>query len=305
MFRAIAGRFRRLFCGRSTRQQTADGPSGPQAVVDGFMARSPSELERMAFLDAAIERVASTNHPTMFWGDRLLTLDKAAGFFADEAFRASFEAIRRFHPYDGYKSPQGIAWRLHTLVWAARNALAHGGDFVECGVFKGDMAWVVATVLGEALRGRTFFLYDSFEGFSPLLSRPEDYPGQPGFLDLANSYYRQPGLYESVVARFAGMPGIRVIRGFLPESLAIAAPERIAFLHVDLNSPAAEIAVLEALFDRVVPGGVIVFDDYGWQMFQRQREAEDRFMAERGHAILELPTGQGLAIKHPGSQTGA
>src|SRR5436309_3834488 len=111
MLRAVANRFRRLLGRRSARRQAVGGSLGPQAVVDGFMATAPSELERMAFLDAAIERVASTNHPTIFWGDRLLTLDKAAGFFADEAFRASFEAIRRYHPYDGYKSPQGIAWR--------------------------------------------------------------------------------------------------------------------------------------------------------------------------------------------------
>ena len=76
-----------------------------------------------------------------------------------------------------------------------------------------------------------------------------------------------------------------------------AVPDRIAFLHIDLNSPAAEIAVLEHLFDRVVSGGYIVFDDYGWKQFKKQRDLEDRFMASRGHFILELPTGQGLVIK--------
>jgi hypothetical protein len=148
------------------------------------------------------------------------------------------------------------------------------------------------------LHQRAFYLYDSFEGFSPKISRPEDFPEQPDFLAFANKFYRQPGLWETVVARFARFPHVKVIRGFLPEALEIAMPERISFLHIDLNSPAAEIAVLNVLFDRVVPGGTVVFDDYGWQQFHRQREAEDRFMAERGHVILELPTGQGLVIKH-------
>jgi O-methyltransferase len=125
----------------------------------------------------------------------------------------------------------------------------------ECGVFKGDMAWVVATVLGAALRDRTFNLYDSFEGFSPKYSRPEDYPENPGFRDFANRVYQQPGLYEMVLAKFAGMPHVRVTRGFLPEALDVVMPERIAFLHIDLNSPAAEVGVLKVLFDRVVTGG--------------------------------------------------
>ena len=262
------------------------------------MAELPSEAERAAFFDAVIENVVSSNHSNIFWGDRLLTLDKASGFLADEAFRNSLEAIRSSHVYDSYNSPHTIAWRLHTLVWAARCALAHEGDFVECGVFKGDMAWVVATVLGDMMHQRAYYLYDSFEGFSPKMSRPEDFPEHPGFLAFANEFYRQPGLHESVVARFAGFPHVKVIRGFLPEALSIAMPLRISFLHVDLNSPEAEIAVLNVLFERVVPGGVVVFDDYGWQLFHRQREAEDRFMAERGHVILELPTGQGLLIKH-------
>jgi O-methyltransferase len=55
--------------------------------------------------------------------------------------------------------------------------------------------------------------------------------------------------------------------------------------------------VLERLFDRVLTGGVVVFDDYGWKMFHKQKEAEDAFMRSRGYGILELPTGQGLVVK--------
>jgi len=52
------------------------------------------------------------------------------------------------------------------------------------------------------------------------------------------------------------------------------------------------------LFDRVSPGGLVVFDDYGWSGYAAQKVAEDAFMRQRGHSILELPTGQGLLIKH-------
>jgi O-methyltransferase len=51
------------------------------------------------------------------------------------------------------------------------------------------------------------------------------------------------------------------------------------------------------LFDRVLADGVVALDDYGWNMFHRQKEAENDFMRRRGYEIPELPTGQVLVVK--------
>jgi O-methyltransferase len=243
----------------------------------------------------AVETLAH-DHNSISCGDRLLTLDKSADFKEEPGFARAFAAIRGSHQYDQYDGPDGIAWRLNTLVWAARCGLRTGGDLVECGTFKGDMAWVVLQTIG-AERVPRFWLFDSFDGFSPGYSSDADFPENPGFLDFANRFYRQVGLYDYVRDRFAPFDNVTVIQGFLPDSLDTASPDRIGFLHIDLNSPRAEIAVLERLFDRVLPGGAIVLDDYGWKMFHKQKEAEDDFMRRRGYEILELPTGQGLVVR--------
>ena len=224
--------------------------------------------------NTTLYKVVAPRHLSVFWGDRMLTLDKAASFFEDESFRCAYEAVRGSHLYDSYGTPHSIAWRLHTLVWAARSAIKLKGDLVECGVFKGDMSWVIASTLGDRISDRTFYLYDSFKGFSPTLSSPDDYSGNPYFMEMAQKVYRDPSIYEGVVKRFADMPNVKIIRGFVPDAFKIAIPEHIAFLHIDLNSSAAEIAALEHLFDRVVSGGYIVFDDYGWKQFKKQRDAE-------------------------------
>ena len=259
----------------------SNGDREPRSIADEF--------------NKAIDRIAA-DHASIFWGDRLLTLDKSAGFLEDPKFIRAFREVRGSHQYDQYEGKDTISWRLHTLCWAARNALTIEGDFVECGVFKGDMAWVVMQVVGiENVRG--YYLYDSFDGFSPDWSSDDDFPGHHGFIEFANQFYRQEGLHDYVRGRFDGYSNVRVIKGFLPDALSIACPERISFLHVDLNSPRAEVAVLQRLWDRIVAGGIIVFDDYGWKLFRRQKDAEDAFMRERGHEILELPTGQGLVVK--------
>lgn len=97
--------------------------------------------------------------------------------------------------------------------------------------------------------------------------------------------------------RFQSYPNVRIIRGVVPDSFAAAVPDRIAYCHIDLNSPAAEVGALDVLFDRVVSGGMVVFDDYGWLPFAKQKAAEDAFAERRGYDILELPTGQGLLVK--------
>jgi O-methyltransferase len=267
------------------------------ALADRCIAALDDPKARAAFFDRMIAGLLAQDHTRIFWGDRLLSLGKSMGFLDDAAFAASYRQIKGSHQYDQYESPHTVAWRLHTLTWAARNGLSLDGDFVECGVFKGDFAWVVTQVTDFARQPKIFYLYDTFAGFAPAYSSPDDFPEAPGFFDFANKVYGDPTIYDEVIRKFADIPNVRVVRGALPDSLSQAAPDRIAFLHIDLNSPAAEIATLEVLFNRVVSNGVIVFDDYGWHLFRKQKEAEDVFMATRGYRILELPTGQGLVVK--------
>jgi hypothetical protein len=104
-------------------------------------------------------------------------------------------------------------------------------------------------------------------------------------------------LYADVKARFADTPNVTITQGKVPDVLAEVAPEKIAFMHLDLNNADAEIGALEVLFERMVPGAILVLDDYGWMGYRNQKLAEDPWFAKRGYRILEMPTGQGLVIK--------
>jgi O-methyltransferase len=236
-------------------------------------------------------------HKTLSWGDRLLTLDKSAEFKNDPQFKRSVEQCRSSTGANQYSSPDGIAWRLNTLIWAGQCALKVPGDFVECGVFQGDMSWVVSEMVDLSGAGKTFYLYDTFEGFSPKYSSAKDFPDVPNLYDFNDRAFKVPQLYEFVRDRFAAKSYVKVVRGVVPDVLHELSPSSIAFLHIDMNSPDAETGALDVLFDRVSNGGIVIFDDYGWSVHRKQKQAADRFMAARGQGILELPTGQGLMIK--------
>ena len=242
--------------------------------------------------DHIILNVLPKYHSSVFWGDKLLTLDKSFGFLEKPEFKSAYEKIHGNHKYDQYKGPHTVAWRLHTLCWAAQETLSLPGDFMECGTFKGDFAWVVSQCVDFAKAGKTFYLYDSFEGFAK-----DDKTVDQGYADFANPIYQEVGIYESVLQRFKGNPNVKITKGYLPDALDPIHPAEISFLHMDLNSPGAEVNTLRKLWPRVAQGGIVVFDDYGWKVFAKQKEEEDRFAAEKGLSILELPTGQGLLVK--------
>ena len=228
--------------------------------------------------------IISALYGRVFRADHLITIDRCMGFIEDEAFNTALGKTART------EQEQSLIWRLHTLGWAAKQCLSLPGDFVECGVYKGFCSHFLVEYTSFDSSGKTFFLYDTFSGI------PESQrAGSP----VDDGSYQEEGLYEATRDRFSPYTNVKVIRGVVPDILTEGAPERIAFLHLDMNAATPEIGALEVLFDRIVPGGMIVLDDYGWQTYRAQKDAEDPWFAKRGYQVLEIPTGQGLVVKRP------
>jgi hypothetical protein len=219
--------------------------------------------------------------------DNLIALQRAAGFLKDDRFRTAFFANARSN------QERSLAWRLHTLTWAAEHCLRIDGDFVECGVYRGFSFGVIADYLRWEEVDRRIYLYDTFQGI------PDAYnsEGHSNKVHEEETKFDKDSIYNSVVERFKKYPNVTIVKGIVPDSFVQACPARIAFMHIDMNSSKSEIAALDALWDRVTPGGVVVFDDYGWSGYAAQKVSEDAWMMARGYRILELPTGQGLIIK--------
>lgn len=230
------------------------------------------------FSNGLVEAIQSVPNDGIFASDNLFTWGRSLGFLSDAAF---MDAVMGNNPNMVEK---GCIWRLHTLCWAARQCSRLPGDYVEAGCYKGFSAKVICDYLQFQQLGRRYFLYDLFMHDSSMNHHAMPEHGE--------------GLFEWVKQRFQEYPQVSVFQGGLPGALAQGAPEQIAFMHIDMNNAEAEVGVLEALFDKVVPGGMIVFDDYGWLCYSEQKHAEDAWLQKYHERILELPTGQGLLVKH-------
>ena len=104
-------------------------------------------------------------------------------------------------------------------------------------------------------------------------------------------------LYKDVKKLFKYDKNLIITKGNLPDTLKISSPQKIAFFHLDLNDLESEISTLELLFDRMVPGAILVLDDFGWLGYKNQCDQEKQWFEKKGYKVLEMPTGQGIVIK--------
>lgn len=224
--------------------------------------------------------------PGVYAADMLISISRNRSFMLDSHFTQSFSK------YAETDQEQSLQWRLHTLAWAGSHAMNIEGDFVECGVLRGFSSKVLCNYLDFDKSDKQFYLYDTFSGLPVETSTEQERK------TWDYSHYDADTLYHEVLQAFSDYPNVNVIAGTVPFVFEEKVPEKISFLHIDMNSEEAEIMALEYLFDRVTPGGLIIFDDFGWMVNHNQMLAELTFMTQREHMVLELPTGQGVVIKH-------
>jgi O-methyltransferase len=212
------------------------------------------------------------------FADNLLTWGRNMSMLDDASFVAAWEGNVES------ASDQAIVWRRYVLACAAYHCVQLDGDFVECGAYTGVGMKTIIDYLGGTAFPKTFWGYDVFEHDESMLNHamPE----------------HNAGLYDRVREKFADYPQVRLVKGLIPAVFASDCPERIAYLHIDLNQAPAEIAALDHLFDRMVPGGILILDDYEWSgIYRDQKLAEDAWFDARQYRVMPLPTGQGLVIK--------
>ena len=253
-----------------------------------FYALGLSPTERDSIRESAFEmqQACRDSGVRTYVADNLITVARNLGFTRDHAFLSA--AVGAFQqPEDIHK-----LWRLHTYCWAISTALGLEGALVECGVYEGLYAVTALGTLGTAITPeREYYLYDTFRGLDDRYASELE-------MRMSVPEFAVDGLEAQVRKRFAPWANVHVVAGTVPNVLDDTAPDSVAFLHLDMNCAEAEIAALEFFYDRIPEGGVILLDDYGRSEFEPMFYAYQAWFGERSLRILELPTGQGLIVKH-------
>lgn len=202
--------------------------------------------------------------------------------YCDPITRRRIDALEDTVAYLNSRAPRALAIRKREdLIDFALERMPADGIVAEFGVHTGKSLRHIA----RRITPRKVYGFDSFYG------NPEDWHGwnaPRGIFNLGGRLPKVPanailiaGTFEEILPRFAS------------ES---SGP--FAFLHIDCDLYSSTRAVFDALGDRIIPGTLILFDEYFNYINWREHEyrAFQEFIAGRGlkYEYLAYSTRQAL-----------
>jgi O-methyltransferase len=181
--------------------------------------------------------------------------------------------------------------RCFTLQSVIRTVRRVPGDVAECGVrFAKSTAFMLEADGGK----RNYHLFDSFEG----LSRPV---AQDRLVERDAPYWKAGDMTapEEIARRnLASFDNVHFYRGWIPDRFPEVADRSFALAHIDVDLYQPTRDSIEFFWPRLLPGGVLVCDDYGSVKCPGSRAAMDEFFNDLpGASMVEIPTGQAVVLK--------
>lgn len=170
----------------------------------------------------------------------------------------------------------------------------------------GSMHAVARTLDEVGKHDRELYLFDTYEGMTEPTDKDVSMGGQTASLLLeTNDKTANVWAIASIEDVQQGLDTLaypterfHLVKGPVEETIPGHAPERIALLRLDTDWYESTRHELEHLYQRLVPGGVLIIDDYG--TWRGSKEATDEFMATLERPPLMLRAGRGrIGVKPP------
>lgn len=155
------------------------------------------------------------------------------------------------------------------------------GDYVECGVYRGGNIKGMMAYALDRNDLRNVWLYDTFAGMTPPLDLDVDLGGNKA-KDILNSVMCLASL-EEVKNNLSDIKYPETLSKYVIGDICQTVmddknvPESISLLRLDTDWYESTKIELQRLYPRLVPGGVLIIDDYGH--WQGCRKAVDEYFA--------------------------
>lgn len=195
--------------------------------------------------------------------------------------------------------------RSYVLLQYLKQTLKLSNDYkkinvVECGVYKGLSSYLMLNSIKECgydnrLR---YHIFDSFEGLSKRENKDINNEFLPG-KSLSNMLLHNEERIlvcplQQVKDNLKKFKSVNFYKGWVPEKFGEVENLQFSFVHIDLDLYQPIIDSLRFFYPRMIKGGIIILDDYGFLDWPGAKKATEEFMQEVSSNLIRLPTGQAI-----------
>lgn len=170
------------------------------------------------------------------------------------------------------------------MLWALGRQV-YNGDALEVGVWRGGSGAMIAKATNA-----TTFLCDTFAGVVKASDADPYYQGG----EHADA---TKGDVEALL-RSVDLTNVDILEGVFPDDTGhLIADRRFGFVHIDIDVYEGTRDVLQWVWSRLLPGGVVVIDDYGFPAHPGIAKAVDEMRAGSDRIFVYNISGQGMLVK--------
>lgn len=175
------------------------------------------------------------------------------------------------------------------------------GDVLECGVAGGKTLSYLAFLIKHEGRGRKLWAFDSFSGLPHPTKEDTHSLGFKGKFSVkigsVIGLLQEAGLDDDFLKT-----QVRFVPGFFEDTLDAYRGPGIALLHADVDLYQSYTRVLEILYPKIIPGGVIAFDEYlrptELSQYPGAHKAIDEYLGDKKYLIeTDRVTGKFFLVK--------
>ncbi len=179
--------------------------------------------------------------------------------------------------------------RCFLLYLLAKQSARRNGHFYECGVYKGGTARLLANILAvyRICPHQKLCLFDSFAGM-PDVNPENDLHRKGDFADTTLDEARQNIGFDFLV---------EYNKGLIPQTFKGKDADVISLAHIDVDIYQSVLDCCEFIYPRLLTGGIMVFDDYGFPTCPGARKAVDEFFENKPEIPIVIPSGQAIIFK--------
>ena len=214
--------------------------------------------------------------------DNVIPFANYAPWRLDSDFMKAYDSIKNNSLVDIFRCYE--LWELTEKI----HNLNKNVHFIEIGVWRGGTAAIIGKKLGLLKSTSNLYLADTFTGVVKVSEKDSYYKG-------GEHSDTSQAIVEKLLINY--YDNCKILKGIFPDDTShlIDSNEKFGLCHIDVDVYESAKSIVNWIWDRMIIGGVIIFDDYGFhtcdgitKYVNEQKLKSDRLIVHNlnGHAIM-------------------